>query len=110
MFKTLYYVPAIIWTILLLVSGMRVGEFEFLLSFVFWFNLAVMTMAGALMHKSKIIGAYLGIAFGAGWIIYDIAYQFLTGYGRDFPNEIVCIPLIIYYIYCAITIKTSLKK
>ena len=71
---------------------------------VFILNIIFMTAAGVLMYKGKIIGAYLGIAFGAVWIIRDF---FTDPY---LPSAILCVPLIIYYIYCAVAIRDKADK
>lgn len=96
-FGFLYFVPPILFFAILFFFAR--GGWQFVQSPVFVFNMIFMTAASVLMCKGKIIGAYLGIAFGAVWIIIDF---FTDPY---LPSAILCVPLIIYYIYCAIAIK-----
>ena len=63
--------------------------------------------AEVLMCKGKKLGAYLGMAFGVLSIAYDIIYHKINGYYRELPLEYICVPLIIYYIYCLIAINTA---
>ena len=106
-FKFLYFLPAILFVSVFVTAFVRYGEIENFLNPIFLFNVVFMIAIGILMSRGNTVGAYLGIAFGTVWIVYDIVYHKITGYGRDVPLEIICIPLIIYYIYCAVAIKTK---
>ena len=70
----------------------------------------VLLIAGIAMQKGKVWSAYLGIAFGVFWIAQDIISAHIRNGYRLFPVEYVCVPLIIYYIYCAIAVKTKPDK
>lgn len=103
-FAVLYYVPAIILALIVFVSEGISAAFTAPLTMV---NIFILTAAGVVMHKRKVWGAFIGIAYGVFWIAYDIISAHIRGGYRLFPIEYVCVPLIIYYIYCAIAIKTK---
>ena len=105
--QILYFLPAILLILFFGIDFVRFGRFEQFFSFTLWLNIIFMVAIGIAMCKGKAIGAYLGIAYGVLWIVYDVVYHKMNGYSRDIPLEIFCIPLIIYYIYCAIAIKSN---
>lgn len=102
--RILYFLPAILFLAIVLAAGGITVLFTAPVTMV---NILVLIAAGIVLSKGKVWGAYLGIVYGAGWIIYDILYHRINNYGRHFPLEVICIPLIIYYIYCAIAVKTK---
>ena len=106
-FKLLYFLPAILLIMFFGIDYVRFGRYEHFFNFILWFNILFMAAIGIVMCKGKAIGAYLGIAFGVLWIVYDVIYNKINGYSREVPLEIFCIPLIIYYIYCLIAINSA---
>ena len=96
-FNPIYFLPAIVLTAILFYFG---GAEAFVQPMVV-INLAVLIAVGVMMQKGRALGAYLGIVFGAAWIISDF---FTDPY---LPSAILCVPLIIYYIYCAVALKTA---
>ena len=108
-YSVFYYIPAILY-ILIFIYGAAQDGLWVVLQPVVLFNTACMAVFALMMQKGKVIGAYFGIAFGVLWIVYDVLYHHINGYGRLVPLEIICIPLIIYYIYCAVAVKTKPKE
>ena len=106
-FKILYFLPAILLILFFVMDFVRSGRFEYFFNLTLWFNVLFMVAVGIVMCKGKAVGAYLGIAYGVLWIVYDVVYHKMNGYSREVPLEILCIPLIIYYIYCLIAINTA---
>ena len=94
-----YFIPAIVFVSILLYFG---GAEAFVQPSVL-VNLSALILFGIIMQKGSIWGASLGIVYGAGWIIRDLFRS------TDIPSAILCVPLIIYYIYCVIAIKTVPK-
>ena len=92
-----YFVPAILFVAMLLYFG---GAEAFIHPVVI-VNLIALIVIGLIMQMGKVWGAYLGIAFGAAWILSDF---FTDPY---LPSAILCVPLMIYYIYCVVAIKTA---
>ena len=109
-FKWLYFLPAILFALVFILDFVRWRDPGNFLHFPFWLILLFMVAIGIMMYKGKVLGAYLGIAFGASCMVYDIVHHKINGSGRLVPMEVVFIPLIIYYIYCAIVIKTTPKN
>lgn len=98
-FGFLYFVPPMAFLAILFLFAR--GGWQEMFSPVILFNLIFMLAAGVLMYKGKIMGAYLGVAFGAVWIIRDFFAH------PHIPSAVLCVPLIIYYIYCAIALKNK---
>ena len=108
--QILYFLPAILLILFFGIDFVRFGRFEQFFSFTLWLNIIFMVAIGIAMCKGKAIGAYLGMAYGVLWIVYDVVYHKMNGYNRDIPMEIFCVPLVIYYIYCAIAVKSNQNK
>lgn len=106
-FKLLYFLPAILLILFFGIDFVRYGDTENIFNFALWLSIFFMVAIGIMMCKGKAIGAYLGIAFGVLSIAYDVIYHKLNGYYRDFPLEYICIPLIIYYVYCLTAINSA---
>ena len=106
-FKLLYFLPAILLIMFFGVDFVRYGDAENIFDVILWLIILFIVAIGIMMSKGKKLGAYLGIAFGVMSIVYDIIYHKLNGYSRELPLEYICVPLIIYYIYCLIAINTA---
>ena len=106
-FKPLYFLPAILMIMFLGIDFFRYGDAENIFDVILWLIILFMVAIGIMMCKGKKLGAYLGIAFGVLSIVYDVIYHKINGYYREFPLEYICVPLIIYYIYCLIAINSA---
>lgn len=106
-FKPLYFLPAILMIMFFGIDFFRYGDAENIFDAILWLIILFMVATGIIMSKGKKLGAYLGIAFGVLSIAYDIIYHKINGYYRELPLEYICVPLIIYYIYCLIAINTA---
>ena len=106
-FKLLYFLPAILLIMFFGIDFVRYGDVENIFDVILWLIILFIVAIGIMMSKGKKLGAYLGIAFGVMSIVYDIIYHKLNGYSRELPLEYICVPLIIYYIYCLIAINTA---
>lgn len=106
-FKLLYFLPAILMILFFGIDFIKYNDAENIFDFTLWLIILFMVITGIMMCKGKKLGAYLGIAFGALSIAYDVIYHKVNGYNRYFPLEYICVPLIIYYIYCLIAINTA---
>ena len=89
------------------IDFVKYGDAENIFDLTLWLIILFMVAIGIMMCKGKKLGAYLGIAFGVLSIVYDVIYHKLNGYYREFPLEYICVPLIIYYIYCLIAINSA---
>lgn len=106
-FKPLYFLPAILIIMFFGIDFFRYGDAENIFDVILWLIILFMVATGIMMSKGKKLGAYLGMAFGVLSIAYDIIYHKINGYYRELPLEYICVPLIIYYIYCLIAINTA---
>ncbi len=106
-FKPLYFLPAILMIMFFGIDFFRYGDAENIFDVILWLIILFMAATGIMMSKGKKLGAYLGMAFGVLSIAYDIIYHKINGYYRELPLEYICVPLIIYYIYCLIAINTT---
>ena len=106
-FKPLYFLPAILMIMFFGIDFFRYGDAENIFDVILWLIILFMVATGIMMSKGKKLGAYLGMAFGVLSIAYDIIYHKINGYYRELPLEYICVPLIIYYIYCLIAINTA---
>ena len=106
-FKLLYFLPAIMLILFFGIDFVKYGDAENIFDLTLWLIILFMVAIGIMMCKGKKLGAYLGIAFGVLSIVYDVIYHKLNGYYREFPLEYICVPLIIYYIYCLIAINSA---
>ena len=106
-FKLLYFLPAILLILFFGIDFVKYGDAENIFDLTLWLIILFMVAIGIMMCKGKKLGAYLGIAFGVLSIVYDVIYHKLNGYYREFPLEYICVPLIIYYIYCLIAINSA---
>ena len=106
-FKLLYFLPAILLIMFFGIDFVRYGDAENIFDLTLWLIILFMVATGIMMCKGKKLGAYLGIAFGVLSIAYDVLYHKINGYNRYFPVEYICVPLIIYYIYCLIAINSA---
>lgn len=106
-FKSLYFLPAILMIMFFGIDFFRYGDAENIFDVILWLIILFMVTTGIMMSKGKKLGAYLGMAFGVLSIAYDIIYHKINGYYRELPLEYICVPLIIYYIYCLIAINTA---
>ena len=106
-FKSLYFLPAILMIMFFGIDFFRYGDAENIFDVILWLIILFMVTTGIMMSKGKKLGAYLGIAFGLLSIAYDVIYHKINGYNRDLPLEYICIPLIIYYIYCLTAINSA---
>ena len=97
-FKWLYFLPAILFALYFVLDFARWGDPGNFLHLPFWLILLFMVALGVMMYKGKIIGAYLGIAFGISCLAYDIIEHKINGTGRLVPMEVVFIPLIILHL------------
>ena len=105
--KLLYFLPAILLVMFFGIDFVRYGDAENIFNVTLWLIILFMVITGIMMCKGKKLGAYLGMVFGAGSIAYDVIYHRINGYNRYFPSEYICVPLIIYYIYCLIAINSA---
>ena len=106
-FKPLYFLPAILMIMFFGIDFFRYGDAENIFDVILWLIILFMVATGIMMSKGKKLGAYLGMALGVLSIAYDIIYHKINGYYRELPLEYICVPLIIYYIYCLIAINTA---
>ena len=106
-FKSLYFLPAILMIMFFGIDFFRYGDAENIFDVILWLIILFMVITGIMMCKGKKLGAYLGIAFGVLSMVYDVLYHQINGYNRYFPLEYICVPLIIYYIYCLIAINSA---
>ena len=106
-FKPLYFLPAILMIMFFGIDFFRYGDAENIFDVILWLIILFMVATGIMMSKGKKLGAYLGMAFGVLSIAYDIIYHKINGYYRELPLEYICVPLIIYYIYCLIAINAA---
>ena len=104
--KILYFLPAITLLAIVLAAEGITAIFTAPKTMI---NILVLFTAGVAMSKGKVWGAFMGIGYGVFWIAFDIISAHIRGGYRLFPIEYVCIPLIIYYIYCAIAVKKKPK-
>lgn len=104
-FKPLYFLPAILMIMFFGIDFFRYGDAGNIFDVILWLIILFMVATGIMMSKGKKLGAYLGMAFGVLSIAYDIIYHKINGYYRELPLEYICVPLIIYYIYCLIAIN-----
>ncbi|MBQ9844884.1 MAG: hypothetical protein IJO54_02240 [Oscillospiraceae bacterium] len=106
-FKPLYFLPAILMIMFFGIDFFRYGDAGNIFDVILWLIILFMVATGIMMSKGKKLGAYLGMAFGVLSIAYDIIYHKINGYYRELPLEYICVPLIIYYIYCLIAINAA---
>ena len=106
-FKLLYFLPAILLVLFFGIDFVKYGDAENIFDLTLWLIILFMVITGIMMCKGKKLGAYLGIAFGVLSMVYDVLYHKINGYNRYFPLEYICVPLIIYYIYCLIAINSA---
>ena len=106
-FVVLYYLPAIMLALIVFLTGGISVVFSAPITML---NILILTAAGIAMHNGKVWGAFIGIGYGVFWIANEIISAHISGGYRLFPIEYICVPLIIYYIYCAIAVKTKTKN
>lgn len=106
-FKLLYFLPAILLILFFGIDFVRYGDAENIFDLTLWLIILFMVITGIMMCKGRKLGAYLGIAFGVISIACDVIYHSINGYDRYFPLEYICVPLIIYYIYCLTAMNSA---
>lgn len=106
-FKLLYFLPAILLILFFGIDFVRYDNAENIFNFNLWLIILFMVITGIMMCKGKKLGAYIGIAFSVLSIAYDVVYHKINGYNRELPLEYICVPLIIYYIYCVAAINSA---
>ena len=100
--KTIYFLPAIPFTILLV-------YFTFLTSIdttpVVWIIDILLILSGLLLCKNKWWGCFFGVVVGA-----ILVYMGLQETGQIFKEYIIGIPLIIFYIACGIYVANKVRR
>ncbi|MBQ6896422.1 MAG: hypothetical protein IJN69_04360 [Oscillospiraceae bacterium] len=80
------------------------------------FNLTVMLLAGVVLCKGKVWGAYFAIAFYTVWSVWDYFAKYLPSKNNAAPFGVVnihfpvygtAVYVIIFYLYCVYKIKTD---
>lgn len=113
--KLLYFTPLIVCLVIMLAAWISnvlyVTDYTLLI-----LNLSVMLLAGVVMCKGKVWGAYFAIAFYAIWSVWDYYAVYLPSKNSADPFGVVnihfpvygtAIYVIIFYMYCVYRIKTD---
>ena len=111
--KSLYFLPAVI-CVLFITATFFSNVLYFTDYTMVILNLFVMLMAGVTLWNSKTWGAYLAIAYYAVASVRDYYMVYLPKVNLIstdiyIPVYNVFIPLIIYYIFCIVSVKKSQK-
>ena len=113
--KLIYFIPLIICLFIML-AAWESNVLYFTDYTLTVLNLTVMLVAGGVMSKGKVLGAYFAIAFYAIWSVWDYYTKYLPSKNSADPFGVVnihfpvygtAVYVIIFYLYCVYKIKTE---
>jgi len=97
----IFFIPAIILALLYLVVAVMTGDFVAPIMLLY---IVLLTISAILMAKGKAWGSL----FGIGYFAFVMTEDYLRNYKRGWIGEMreyrYCIPMIIFYIVCAIIV------
>ena len=118
-FKIIYFLPVIIY--LLIIALTLISDTLYFTDYTkAVLSMAVMVVAAVTLCKNRIWGAFFAALFYGVWSIWDYYMVYLPWLDSRpvdtvvihsiMPAYYICVPIMIFYIICAIKVKRDIRK